>query len=413
MPDAKTVIIAPFWGLPGHVGNYRVERFIRWLAERGDEVVLVRGGERDGSVPAAWGREIVLSDPLFGQYGDASSSGSPRRRPNRLRRYLATWAFNPEPTIVWSRRAAAHPSVLEAARGARGVISSSPPESAHVAAARLARKMGAAFIMDMRDGWLDEPLRPLLQTSRLRRWREGRLEKRLLQQAQCIFVTSAVWREMLEARIPALRQKVVVLTNAYPGEEMPKRRPARNGSLTLLYSGRLLGGGGQARRAGFLLELLLAGLAGYQGPKGVFHFLGNLSPEDLSELAQYRPRFEERGWRITSQPAVPRKEMFDQVAAADGLLLLSGSHAAVPSKTFEYVASGKPVLAACPEQSAVWRIAAELPQFFLADFARPERAAGAVQEFLRACSAGDAPFEVPIQYSEQHLKEIFLSRARQ
>jgi hypothetical protein len=44
----KAMIFAPFWGQPGHVGNHRVDRFVRWLAEDGYAVVIVRAGDADG-----------------------------------------------------------------------------------------------------------------------------------------------------------------------------------------------------------------------------------------------------------------------------------------------------------------------------------------------------------------------------
>lgn len=43
MSSSKAIILALYWKLRGYVDNYRVDRFIRWLSERGDEVVVVRG----------------------------------------------------------------------------------------------------------------------------------------------------------------------------------------------------------------------------------------------------------------------------------------------------------------------------------------------------------------------------------
>jgi len=37
----KAVIFAPFWRQTDHVGNHRVDRFVRWLAADGFYVVLV------------------------------------------------------------------------------------------------------------------------------------------------------------------------------------------------------------------------------------------------------------------------------------------------------------------------------------------------------------------------------------
>lgn len=411
MSASKAIIFAPFWRQRGHVGNYRIDRFIRWLRERGDEVVVVRAGDRYGLAVESWGTEFTIRDPL-GFHPDHSTvdaaRAGPVRRPNRLRRYLANLLFNPDPAVVWAVRAASDKSVQRIAQGARWIISSSPRESSHVAAAKLSRRVGAALIIDMRDGWLDEPLDLLLQNSRLSRRREGRLEARILRQAHCIFVTSRQWREMLQARLPFVREKTVVLTNAYPRTRTkPCPAEAAKGPLTLLHAGRLRGSD-QSRLAELLFAPLLEGLRSTGEPAGVLVFLGDLTPEDRLELTGYRARFEDLGWRIQVDASVSREEMIVRLSTAHGLLLLSASQAAIPSKVFEYIPTGKPVLAVCPKGSAVWDIAADLKQFFPVDSGSSATASSTVRSFLQRCRLGGTEFEVPEQYSEPYLKEIFL-----
>lgn len=71
-----------------------------------------------------------------------------------------------------------HPLVLAHAAGAAVVISSSPPESTHIGSVRLADALDAKLLVYLRDGWLDEPLKPYLNRftaslrnlARLRAW---------------------------------------------------------------------------------------------------------------------------------------------------------------------------------------------------------------------------------------------------
>jgi hypothetical protein len=137
-------------------------------------------------------------------------------------------------------------------------------------------------------------------------------------------------------------------------------------------------------------------------------FLGNLSERDRSDLAGSAEQFGQLGWKIETQPAVPREQMFEQLQRADGLLLFCASQAAIPSKVFEYIPTGKPVLAASPRDSSVWRMASELPQFFKADYRELSQAGSKVSAFLRASQQGDGPYAVPERYSESCLREIFL-----
>lgn len=409
MPRSKAVIIAPYWRLPGYVGDYRVDRFIRWLSERGDDIALIRGGEEDRVDQMPWGVEITVRD-LLGVFSARTLSGERRRSglKHHIRHGLSNLLLSPDPIIAWGYRMAVNANVLRFARGAKWVISTSPPESPHVAAAWLARRIRAAHIVDMRDGWLDEPLKQQLKDSRIRRWRESRLESRILRRANRIFVTSHEWREMLQARLPFVSEKTVVLTNAYPqGAIQPVTSPALDGPLTLLHAGRLLGSSG-SRHAGLLLDPLLNGLDSQSGKEGTIIFLGGLSSKDTEELERFKEAFEKRGWKIESRPAVPRAEMLESLSAAHGLLLLSASHAAIPSKLFEYIPMCKPVLAACSRGSSVWRIASGLPQFFPVNYESADQASDAVRGFLSACSSGATECEVPELYSEQYLKKIFL-----
>src|SRR2546426_8877396 len=147
----KALIVAPFWRQQGHVGNYRIDRFVRWLAGAGVNVVLVRAGSSDTAKATDWGSEVTVADPLR-LYVDSERKDAtdfkPRTR-SPLRRYLAYLVFNPDPTVVWARRAARHSLIMEQSKGVRWVISSNPPESCHVAAATLAKSLNAKLIIDM------------------------------------------------------------------------------------------------------------------------------------------------------------------------------------------------------------------------------------------------------------------------
>lgn len=407
----KVVIVAPFWRQPHHVGVYRVDRFVRWLSTQGAQITLVRAGSSDQVQQTSWGVEVTVRDPL-GLHKDTVPAGAtptPVRRPNRLRRLAAYLLFNPDPTVVWARRAASHSLVLEHGQGADLVLSSSPPESAHLASSLLAKRLQANLIVDMRDGWLDEPLKPLLQGSSLQRWREGWLENRILRQAKHIFVTSDVWQLLLEQRLPFTKDKTTVLTNAYPPSSVKpgciEKKKAVSERVTLLHAGRF-SGSSNIRRVEFLLKPLLNGIRATE-TKGDIILLGRLESGDLDEVACWKPQFELAGWSLEVRPPVPREEMIKQLCQVDGLLLLSTSQAAIPSKLFEYLSTGRLILALTPEDSAVWKLGKKIPQIFLLDYAQPLKETCAVREFIGSCSGGDHRYEIPPDFTEERLSKIF------
>jgi len=410
--NKKAVIFAPFWGYSGHVGNYRVDRFVRWLSADGFHVVIVRAGSNSDRCEQPWGVELTVRDAL-GLYRNASVNQSPikERRPNRLRRLMAYCIFNPDPTVIWAKSAAKDSMVLKESRGALFVLSSSPPESSHIGASILAKKLQNKLIVDMRDGWLDEPLKPLLRTSAVQRWREGILESAVMRQADSILVTSSVWKSLLATRLPYLQDKIKVLTNGYPSEIPPKSNACKRDQLKpihLLHAGRFTGSR-LTQKVEYLLKPLLLSLSGVT-TSGLITLLGNLEEADLAALAIWRPQFLEKGWSIDVQGAVPRDEMMRILQQADGLLLLSASHAAIPSKLFEYLPLGKPVFAATLRNSAVWEIGSTSKQLFLADYSAPDVQVG--RSFLASCAAGVVADEcdVPDCFSESYLGKYFIEK---
>ncbi|MEQ6341786.1 MAG: hypothetical protein M3A44_09070 [Gammaproteobacteria bacterium] len=403
----KAVIFAPFWRQAGHVGNNRVDRFVRWLVEDGYYIVMVRAGSVDAIRQEIWGEEITVHDRL-GLYRDMEPGTTTvsLRKPNKLRRALAYWLFNPDPTVVWAKAAARHPAVLRAIEGANFILSSSPPESAHVGAWLLSRRTGTPHIVDMRDGWLDEPLKPLLRSSAIRRWLEGRMEARILRDAKAIQVTSDVWKELLCKRYPALAHKVQVLTNGYPKNmpELPLRQPkGPEEELVLIHAGRFIGSR-LTQLPDLLLEPLLQNLS-TQPAKGVIRLIGSLSDDEMKIIEPFRLRFQEIGWRIECLGSMPRHELLQLLPQADGLLLLSASYAAIPSKLFEYIPTGKSILVVTERRSATWRVCEKLPQAFLVDIDNDGATSVAI-DFFNGIKSPSIIGRRPEEFSEAYLSGL-------
>ncbi|MEQ1528081.1 MAG: glycosyltransferase [Methylococcales bacterium] len=410
----KTVIIiAPFWHESGHVGNYRIERFIRWFTGSGIHVVLVSAGSADREAQQPWGLELTIRDPV-GLYRDTEPSGeSPKpRKPNKLRRALALWLFNPDIGVVWANRVAKHAKVLQHAAGAEFVLSSSRPESAHVASWRLAKQLNCKLVIDMRDGWLDEPLEPLLMTSSIRRFVEGRLEKKILAAAEQIFVTSEVWRELLVARGVAKAERVAVITNAYPDFDFStvaaeSSKHKNRHPIELLHTGRFRASRSSQDPA-LLLEPLRIGLAG-RDLKGSINLLGQLDAEEQVEIENYGPKMAAVGWGLVCHTPVSRSEAMTRVGQADGLLLLCAAYAAIPSKVFEYIPAKRPLLIVAKPGSAIWRVGMNIKQATLLDYSQPDTWREAIELFLNMLNSNQYESSCPEIYSDAYLGKLAMA----
>jgi hypothetical protein len=318
---------------------------------------------------------------------------------------VAEWVLNPDPTVAWARVAARRPLVVQATQGAAFILSSNPPESAHVGAWLLSRRTGVPHIVDMRDGWLDEPLKPLLRTSALRRWQEGRMEARILRDAKGIQVTSDIWKKLLCDRFPAFAPKVQVLTNGYPQHTTSPRPTSPKGprdEFLLIHAGRFIGSR-STQSPDLLLEPLLHNLSG-ESSSGVVQLIGPLSKDELAIIEPFQSRFAAIGWRIEGSGSVPRTEVLARLQKADGLLLLAATYAALPSKLFEYIPTGRPLFVVTHKHSATWKVCALLPQATLMEI---------VTESVHSGLDNQPPFyakpefRIPPEFSEQYLAETF------
>lgn len=409
----KIMIIAPFWGNTSHVGVYRVDRFVRWLSGVGIEIILVRAGAKDCIIKTEWGTEIMVRDPLRLYHGVSGNNLelASSRKPNKLRRKLSYILFNPDPTVVWAKRAARNAEVIKHSQDVRWMLSSSPPESTHVASYLLARRFNIELIIDMRDGWLDEPLKPLLKKSCVRRWLEGRMEKRILNFAGRIFVTSEVWKELLQNRMPSVAERITVLTNAYPDNlSLSAKLDSERSSdhLTLLHTGRFTGSR-LSQRISHLLSPLFEGIK-ISPIAGKIVLLGQLTGKDMVEAYAWQERFSSFNWEIEIRKAVTRAKMFRIMDEADGLLMLSASNAAVPSKFFEYIPTGKPILAATLRDSAVWEMSEDIPQVVAVAYENSDKMSMSkrISIFLSLCRQKKIKIKIPEEYSEVYLSNIFL-----
>jgi hypothetical protein len=300
---------------------------------------------------------------------------------------LAYALLVPDPSIAWARRALAHPVVRHAARSSTAVMSSSPPEAAFIACAKLSRRYGIPFWMDMRDGWLDEPLKPLLRTSAIQRWRERRLEAFCLSAATVVTVTSDTWAQMLSSRYPQHTAKIRVVTNAAPssvGRTLPP-----TDAPTLCYAGRLTSS--RPERDVNDLDRALQRLSMFR-----FSLIGSLTTEERQDATQ-------RGW-IVRNPQ-PREELLESLSTESGLVFLSGSDGSIPAKFFDYLATGRPILGIAPRGSAAWEAMSKAPQAFAV--ALEERESPIYSEFEHA-TAQSEPFPIPDEFTEEAVRARFM-----
>ncbi|MBI9070461.1 MAG: hypothetical protein JEY94_02620 [Melioribacteraceae bacterium] len=410
----KIIILAPFWSNNKHVGVYRVDRFKRWLDDK-YEIVIINSGTENSIVKRNNITEIFVKDPILIISNMLLKIGKTKF----LKIFYIFWNtllyyFLPsDQYYFWAKKISDDKNVKKVLKNVRFVLSTSPPNSSHIGGYLLSKKYEIPFVADFRDGWLDEPLRPIIEKWKWRRRIEGEWEKKVVLQATNIFVTSELWKEKIDERYKNISNKTTVLTNGYPQIEIEDYFPKINENnvnqagydLKLIYTGNFT----VFRKMELLLQPIIKSL---KNKTIEISLLGDYRQKDLIEVNQWQKKIEIQKSNIKVLNRMPRDLMIKELLLNDGLLLLSASTCAIPSKLFEYIITKKPILAITKRDSAVWRLCKSIPQIFLFSYITPtETDYENVKLFLEACYTSNYDIEIPHDFTEKNLKQIFIDAA--
>jgi hypothetical protein len=391
-------IFAPFAGNTTHLGHRRATRFSRWLTLAGYDIVIL--GADACSIPGC--RFVTVPDPLGVWSASCIADSLPDPRPEKGGRGIARRVLVPDPSIAWALRACCSREAHAVARSSAVLISTGPPESPHLAASFLSRVTGVPHLIDYRDGWIDEPLKAEIRDRGIRRSFEERLEAWALGNAGAVTVTSESWAADLAGRHPCVGSRIHTLTNVIPTEYQPAASRGEMGGIPrLIYAGRL-SGSRSTQSAGLLLDVLAREAAAVRAPFEVL-FLGDLSGGELMAIERFGASVAEFGWTVRHQRHCDYRSSLAEIAQADAMLLISASSSAVPSKLFDYLATGRPILCVAPRGSAVWELCRELKQVWMIDPTSNSREVGfCVPESL------NRRYRPPIEFTEAHVADRFV-----
>jgi glycosyltransferase involved in cell wall biosynthesis len=220
------------------------------------------------------------------------------------------------------------------------VLTTSPPQSAHLVGLALARR-GLPWIAELRDGWTFEPPRAQWPTRAQRRL-DAALEKRVARKANAMIGVTEPIVEDLKVRLGG---RAVLITNGFDPEELPAAEPGDEfldpGRHSFVHTGRM-----EAARStpAPLLEALrrLRRESPEVADRLEVVFVGALSArervllaaDDLSGLVKVA------GW-------LDRPHALALQRAADTLLVVtegSSRRSVATGKLFEYLAAKRPIL---------------------------------------------------------------------
>jgi hypothetical protein len=404
----KRVLLLSYHFPPiGGAGAQRPGRMVRHLRDHGWEPVVVTGpglgGERWTPTDDALAREVPDDIEVHRVPG-------PEPVPSRWAGRAQRWFGRQNAWQRWWIEGA-----VETGRSARDVdlvyTWVSPFESTY-AASRLAREFGVPWVPDLADPWaLDEMM--LYPTALHRRLEVNRM-RRALADAGAVVMSTEEAALRVRAKVPELRNTpVVAVPNGYDAADFVDEPPPRSDdAFRIVHTGylhtelglsqrTLLGRvrrrlGGTVPGVDFLTRshvylLKAVELLRRREPELTsrleVHLAGVLQKEDLAYAGQ--PWVHLHGY-------MAHDEVVELLLTAD--LLFLPMHdlppgvrvGIVPGKTYEYVASGRPILAAIPEGDAQDLLEAAGGTVVCRP-ADVEGMAAAIEKQLRRFEAGEPP----------------------
>jgi glycosyltransferase involved in cell wall biosynthesis len=301
------------------------------------------------------------------------------------------WRLGTEPGLGWIGPAAEAAGQLLVRDGFAAVISTSPPLSAHVAAYRIKRRHGLKWIADFRDPLCGDTGRRLRPT----RFIDPYLESFFFRHADVLIANTDTALEFWTERYPRWRDKMHVIWNGFdPEEEIRATEIPQRRETVLVHAGGLY----PNRHPGPLaeaIERLIRRGAG-SAAKLKVRLIGSLAHE--TGIANTFNRLVEGGV-MEFLPRAGKEEASRALKEADYLLLLDvktrTTPLQVPSKVFEYIRIGRPILAVTMRDSPTARILARSGACFEALYWQDpaEENERKLDRFLQRPAGGGQPSE--------------------
>jgi len=241
--------------------------------------------------------------------------------------------------------------------GIDAIYATGKPWTAHLIGTALRICTGKPLVVDFRDPWLTNPFRD--GSSPFRNRLEAYLERKVVEKANLVVTNTVALRDEFFQRFPQCsRDKFIALPNGFDPDDFAGVIPSgtnRKERLVITHTGFLYG----RRDPRCFLEALELLLANERVDRNKIEVVFVGSVELSYNLPDY---FKAHGLDqiVTLVPHVPYQKSLEYLSAADMLLLLQpGTETQVPSKLFEYIALGKPILAISPREGATSKLVTE------------------------------------------------------
>lgn len=373
----KVLIITYYWPPSGGAGVQRWLKFVKYLHEFGWTAVVYTAQNPE----TPYTDETLLKDvppnievirqPIFEPYqwynrftGERKNTKfnhgflkESNKSDNSITKKIALWVrgnlFIPDARVFWIKPSVTYLSKYLNENPIDLIVSSGPPHSLHLIAKKLKKRFHLPWVADFRDPWTGIYYFEKLMLSALARKRHHLLEQSCFDNADCLITVGRTMKNDFAKRTST---PIEVITNGFDESDFLVEKLPNPKKFRIVYTGM------------FLPD---------QNPQELWEVLGEMTQENIDFNDQLELVFvgktdarivrdiEANGLiRHFQQIDYVAHEQLPEIQQTAAVLLLcinriENASYILTGKVFEYLASQKPILAFCPDNSDVAEIIRE------------------------------------------------------
>ena len=413
----KVLIITYYWPPSGGAGVQRWLKFAKYLPEYGWQPVILTVDpscasypQRDESLSAEIDPQCMVyttksfelynlykllsgkKEVPYGGFANESKEGLLQKASKFLRGNFLL----PDPRKGWNKYAFKKASELIREFNIDTVVTTSPPHSTQLIGLKLKQTFNIKWIADLRDPWTDIYYYSQFKHTALARAIDLRYERKVVENADLIVTVSEDVKRIFAGKSPLpIAAKTAVIPNGFDEDDFKMIQVPSETKKVITYTGTI--------SEAYPVDCFLKALCSLEEElklQILIRFVGKVPPSVVQKFRDTQLEIEWVGY-------VDHPKSIEYLFRSSLLLLVipevKNNHGILTGKFFEYLASGKPILAIGPTQGDLAKIMEETKCGKLFDYQDTEGMRRFILESLNNPAAGSSNKEKASPYSRKQL----------
>ena len=357
----KVLIITYYWPPAGGPGVQRWLKLSNYLLENNVKPIIYAPSNPkypsiDESLLEDVNSEIeVIKQPIFEPFGNLFSKirkkGIPKKKDqsifDKFLIYLRGNLFIPDSRIFWVNSSVDFLSKYILENNIESIITTGPPHSLHLIGLKLKSILNISWYADFRDPWTKINYHKELKLSLRSKKKHLELESKVLNSCDRIIVTS---NKLLKEYNKIAKTPISLITNGF---DYQKLQLELDEEFSITHIGRLLPERNPKILWNALKELCIINKNFKNNLK--INFIGNVSENLRNDM-----KTNDLENSVVYHNYIKYNDTIPYLIKSQILLLIESddneSSYAIPAKIFEYINSGRPIIAIGPKDSEIKQI---------------------------------------------------------